>query len=475
MSKLHRIATCAVLIGGFLSIAVGTTALAVSAGASTSHVAARLIDTDRVVGTPQLSPGLINAAGSPVVTTNPTSVTVAAGAKATFTAAATGTPTPTVKWAYSLNGGAFKVIAGATSTTLTLTASTSENGAAIEAEFTNSAGSAKTTAATLTVTSSTPPAAPVVTTNPSSITVASGGTASFTAAATGSPTPTVLWQVSTDGGATYNSISGATSTTYSFTAATSENGYEYEAVFTNASGSATTSPATLTVSASTAPQQSSNWSGYADPSPNYNNVAASWTVAAVTCTSKAASYSSAWIGIDGYTTSTVEQDGTEADCLSKTPSYDAWYEMFGDSAVNGGDEVELSPTTNPVVPGDVMTASVNLVGTSWTLAISDASTAHTGWSFTKTITFTGGKSTGAEWIVERPEVCSSTCALTALADYGSITFTGASATTSTGSAGSISSQADVELEMVNNSTVLALPTALTDGGSSFTDNWQAAG
>jgi hypothetical protein len=182
-----------------------------------------------------------------------------------------------------------------------------------------------------------------------------------------------------------------------------------------------------------------------------------------------------WIGIDGYFTSTVEQDGTEADCLGKVPTYDAWFEMDGDSAVNSGDEVELSPSTNPVVPGDVMSASVNLVGTSWTLAISDASTAHTDWSFTKTITFTGGKATGAEWIVERPEVCSGTCSLTALADYGSLTFTNASATTSTGSTGSISNNADVQMEMVNNSTVLALPTALTDAGSSFTDNWQAAG
>ena len=56
------------------------------------------------------------------------------------------------------------------------------------------------------------------------------------------------WQVSADGGTSWSDISGATSTTYSFTTTIppSENGYEYEAVFTNSSGSATTNAATLT-------------------------------------------------------------------------------------------------------------------------------------------------------------------------------------------------------------------------------------
>src|SRR2546422_6450849 len=58
---------------------------------------------------------------------------------------------------------------------------------------------------------------PTITTQPANQTVTVGQTATFTAAATGSPTPTVQWQVSTDGGATFNNVSGATSTTLSFT------------------------------------------------------------------------------------------------------------------------------------------------------------------------------------------------------------------------------------------------------------------
>jgi hypothetical protein len=58
----------------------------------------------------------------------------------------------------------------------------------------------------------------------------------------------VQWQVSTDGGSTWSNISGATSTTFTLgTTTTSENGYEYRAVFTNSLGSATTTVALLTV------------------------------------------------------------------------------------------------------------------------------------------------------------------------------------------------------------------------------------
>jgi len=88
---------------------------------------------------------------------------------------------------------------------------------------------------------------PTVTLNPTNQTVIAGNTATFTAAADGNPTPTVQWQVSTDGGATYSPISGATSTTYGFTATAVQNGYRYEAVFTNTAGSATSTVATLTV------------------------------------------------------------------------------------------------------------------------------------------------------------------------------------------------------------------------------------
>ena len=90
--------------------------------------------------------------------------------------------------------------------------------------------------------------APSVTTNPASQSVNAGSSVSFIAAASGFPAPTVQWQRSTDSGASFTNIAGATSTTYTFTAAAADHGNQYRAVFTNSTGSATTSAATLTVS-----------------------------------------------------------------------------------------------------------------------------------------------------------------------------------------------------------------------------------
>jgi large repetitive protein len=88
---------------------------------------------------------------------------------------------------------------------------------------------------------------PSITLNPVDQTVQPGTSVSFIAAANGVPTPTVQWQVSTDGGVSFNNVAGATSTTYTFTAALSQNGNQYRAVFTNVAGTATTTAATLNV------------------------------------------------------------------------------------------------------------------------------------------------------------------------------------------------------------------------------------
>ncbi len=197
-------------------------------------------------GTATTTAATLTVTAPPVITKNPSNVTVTAGATASFTAAATGSPTPTVHWEVSTNGGdSFTSVTGATATTYLFTTSAGESGDRYEAVFTNSLGTATTGAATLTTT--TPTTAPVITTDPSNVTVTAGTTAGFTAAATGYPTPTVQWEVSTDAGSSFTAITGATATTYSFTTTTGENGDQYEAVFTNSVGAATTTAATLTV------------------------------------------------------------------------------------------------------------------------------------------------------------------------------------------------------------------------------------
>jgi uncharacterized repeat protein (TIGR01451 family) len=183
------------------------------------------------------------APSAPAVTTNPTNLTVTAGATATFTAAASGNPTPTVQWMVN-SGSGFTAVAGATSATLSFTTTAAQTGNQYEAVFTNTQGTATTTAATLTVNT-----LPVITTNPTNVSVLAGATATFTAAATGSPAPTVQWQVSTNGGTSFTNVAGATSTTLSFTTTAAQNANQFKAVFTNAAGSTSTTAATLTVQA----------------------------------------------------------------------------------------------------------------------------------------------------------------------------------------------------------------------------------
>lgn len=49
----------------------------------------------------------------------------------------------------------------------------------------------------------------------------------------------------------------------------------------------------------------------------------------MTCPSHSAQYASFWVGIDGYSSGSVEQLGTHSDCVGKgRASYYAWWEMY---------------------------------------------------------------------------------------------------------------------------------------------------
>jgi hypothetical protein len=89
---------------------------------------------------------------------------------------------------------------------------------------------------------------PEVTDDPDDTLVLVGNQATFTAAADGFPTPGVQWQVlTTEEGAVFTDINGATSPTLSVTATPAQDQYQYRAVFRNPAGFDTTEAATLTV------------------------------------------------------------------------------------------------------------------------------------------------------------------------------------------------------------------------------------
>ncbi|MCY2932654.1 MAG: immunoglobulin domain-containing protein, partial [Planctomycetota bacterium] len=106
-----------------------------------------------------------------------------------------------------------------------------------------------TSAATVTVNF-----APSIATQPTNQTVTAGTSATFIAAATGNPTPTVQWQVSSDGTNWSNVSTGTGGTTNSYTTAaltSAENGYQYRALYSNSvTANVATNAATVTVNSS---------------------------------------------------------------------------------------------------------------------------------------------------------------------------------------------------------------------------------
>lgn len=179
----------------------------------------------------------------PQVTFQPVAQTAFAGTPVTFVAAADGTPAPSVRWQVSTDGGqSFQDVPGATAATLTFKAQAAHDGNLYRAVFTNAAGTAVTDAVALTITPGL-----VLVTDPVSRTVPVGTTATFKAAATGTPFPRVQWQVSHDGGMTFGNIPGATGARLQVTARATVDGNLYRAVFTNQAGSLATAAARLTV------------------------------------------------------------------------------------------------------------------------------------------------------------------------------------------------------------------------------------
>jgi CSLREA domain-containing protein len=181
----------------------------------------------------------------PTLTTQPASQSASAGSTVTFSAAGNGRPAPTVQWQVSpANTTTFTDIVGATAASLSFTATAADNGKQYRAVFTNGCGTVNSNPATLTVT-----APPVITQEPldQAKLYNSAGFVTFNAAASGSPTPTVQWQLSPDG-LTFTDITGANDPTLSLQINTVPPGiFYYRAVFTNSAGTATTKVAKLTI------------------------------------------------------------------------------------------------------------------------------------------------------------------------------------------------------------------------------------
>ncbi|MDQ3049530.1 MAG: M12 family metallo-peptidase [Bacteroidota bacterium] len=91
-------------------------------------------------------------------------------------------------------------------------------------------------------------AGPAITSQPVNVAAEWGDNVSFSVTFTGSPTPSVQWQISTDGGSNFNNIPGATNSSLNLNCVTLDmNNYKYRAVLNNVCGPLNSAAATLTV------------------------------------------------------------------------------------------------------------------------------------------------------------------------------------------------------------------------------------
>ena len=209
--------------------------------------------------------GSIQVGFDAAITGQPVNQSIGQGVTATFTVTATGLPSPSYQWQVSTNaGGTWTNITGATSASYTTPAAVSgDSGKQLRCVVFNSLSSVNSNAATLTVTAN---ALPTFTTQPlNSVVSAAGQTATFTAAATGTPAPTLQWQVSTNNGGNWSNVGGATSGTYSFATVAGDDNKLYRCVASNSQGSTNSNAAQLLIA----------------PIPTWTNPAGgSWTTAA---------------------------------------------------------------------------------------------------------------------------------------------------------------------------------------------------
>jgi Peptidase A4 family len=218
--------------------------------------------------------------------------------------------------------------------------------------------------------------------------------------------------------------------------------------------------------------QTRNWSGYADLACGtcaLRYVQASFNVPSVNCTKTPNTYVSLWDGLDGLTSSTVEQTGVLEVCSGTTPSYYSWYEMY-----------PLDPVYFAITgfgPGDAVSVEVFFDYTStheYYLTFNDV-TQGVGFTASQPCAALSCPNSSAEVIAEAPY----SSGYLPLADFGQASFNNATVTSrniTRGNLGNGPLWSSYDIEMFNGPDDLANPGSLSNLGiySEFEDTWYAS-
>lgn len=209
-------------------------------------------------------------------------------------------------------------------------------------------------------------------------------------------------------------------------------------------------------------EYSSNWAGAVLIGTGFETVVGTITVPTPKEPSGGSSRTeyaaSAWVGIDGDTCETaILQTGVDFYVEGSSVGFDAWYEWYPNYAydfsgfsVSAGDEIKMTVTATSTSSGSATLENLS-----------------TGASVTETFSSESNKlcRTNAEWIVEDFEEGNS---LVPFADFGTVTFTGASATTTSGATDGVSGATIIDIEQ--NGKVLT--SCGTSGSSTVTCTYE---
>ena len=214
---------------------------------------------------------------------------------------------------------------------------------------------------------------------------------------------------------------------------------------------------------------SANWAGYAVSGGTFTKVAGNWVQPHATCPAKPSEGAAFWVGIDGLAKAdtTVEQIGTDSDCVTGTPTYYAWFQMYPKAAVF------LPQSKYPVVAGETMAAQVSGSAKIFTLSISATLSGVLKWHYSsKQTAKTLPKASSAEWIAEAPCVSPPTpCKTVPLADFGTVNFSGLSVVGKATNPKTGFTDTEITMTVPKSTTVKARPSALSSGKTAFSVTW----